>query len=125
MGIMPRELARTQMSISVADNAGLVVQGAAFVTLSGEGGVTCGQTVYFCSGLEEFFISKEAMRALGIIGEEFPRLGLFSGGNRRRRSSSQPRPLTTICGNLGGHEVAPGSPVNVPHAGINDAMSPM
>ena len=112
MGIATSELVPCKMTISVADDAGLQVRGAAFLTLTGRGGVSCGQMVYFAEGLEEFFVSKVAMRDLGIIDEEFPRVGscLRARVNAasRRRSSSQPAPLTDSSGNLGESSLSSG-----------------
>ena len=94
MGIRRKDMVETVMQIAVANNAGLETVGAVFMTLTGCGGVTTGQMVYFARGIDDFYLSKEACRDLGIVDLEFPEVrGRGPVGSRRRRSSSAPPPL--------------------------------
>ena len=64
LGLSRRDLLPAKMEITVANNAGLELLGAAFVTIS-SGGVSVGHMLYFAHYLREVFLSKEACRALG------------------------------------------------------------
>ena len=125
MGLMEADLLPVRMQVSVANDAGLRLVGAAFVTLTGRGGVKASVMLYVAKSVTEFFVSKGACRALGIIDDDFPRVGRYQHGEahgvRRRSISSppsgtrsrtqvvqQPKPLTsaggeanTSTGNLG------------------------
>ena len=129
LGLRRRDLLPARMEISVANNAGLQILGAAYVTLSSNG-VEAGHMLYFAENLREFFLSKEACKDLGIISHEFPAVGSHShgsvNGTRRRRSSSAPPPLTGSAdpGILGGSDFLSGKTSNVVQADCND-VSPM
>ena len=75
MGLTTKDLLQTKLNISVADNGGLSVVGAAFVVITGQGGVQSGQTLYFAEGVQDFFLSKEVCHDLGLIDSELPRVG--------------------------------------------------
>ena len=53
------------------------------------GEVSASHMVYVASRMEEFLLSKEACRSLGIVGEEFHRVGAYLGS-----SSTSSSPLT-------------------------------
>ena len=72
LGIRRQDLLKPQMRISVADNSGLTVAGAAFLTISRPEATTSKQLVYFAENITDFFLSKSACRDLHIIGDSFP-----------------------------------------------------
>lgn len=87
--------------------------------------------VYIAWGMTKFFVSKEACRALGIIEENFPRVGALVEsrvlGASRRRSSSAPPPLTGPgfhgggqgLGTLGSPVLGTGMTILVPESNVN------
>merc|ERR1712082_152293 len=96
MGLRKRDMVPAALRISVADNVEVQTVGVAFMSLTGQGGVTMLQMVYFAAELTDFYVSKEACRALGIIPGEFPRVQQ-QDGSKRRCSSSAPPPPTSLC----------------------------
>ena len=106
MGLRVENLLDCKMRVSAANNVVMEILGAAFLTFSGAGGVQSQHMVHFPTGLQEFFISKETCRALGIVDDNFPRVGAHSQwmvcGASRRRSSSAPPPLT-VSGDVTNH----------------------
>ena len=95
LGVPRGQLVDPVLQVSVANNAGLELAGAGFVTLSSQGGRKSSQMVYFARGVGEFYLSQEACMDLGIISGEFPEPGGVS--------ASAPHPLTVPMGrNLGG-----------------------
>merc|ERR1712082_463524 len=82
---------------SVADNVEVQTVGAAFLSLTGKGGVKTNQMVYFADQMTDFYVSKEACRSLGVIPGEFPQVQ-SQDTSRRRRSSSAPPPPTSLYG---------------------------
>ena len=98
LGVSPNYLVDPSLMISVADNAGLVIKGAVFLTLSMAVGTTMSQMVYLAQGVGEFYLSQEACEDLGIIAADFPQPQVDQG------REPQPRPLTAPSGrrNLGG-----------------------
>ena len=74
MGV-PRELlVDPALEITVANNAGLEIVGAGFVTLTTKEGTSTQEMVYFAKGVGEFYLSQDACEGLGIIPKDFPRL---------------------------------------------------
>ena len=71
MGIRRSDLLKPRLKISVADNSGLELAGAAFVTITGPGGQS-NQLVYFADNVDDFFLSKAACMDLNIIPQQFP-----------------------------------------------------
>ena len=91
MNLGSDDLLSPALQVAVADNTGLQLVGATFMTLEG-GGMKTQQMVYFARGVKEFFLSKEACQGLGLVSQGFPRLGEFKPEvpKYRRRSSSLP-----------------------------------
>ena len=54
------------------DGSSLRIVGAGFVTLRDRAGGSTTQMVYFAEGIGDFYLSKVACRALGVIGDDFP-----------------------------------------------------
>ena len=71
LGIPRGMLVSPALQISVANNAGLSIVGAGFVTLTAQGGRRSRQMVYFAEGVGKFYLSQEACLDLGIIGPQF------------------------------------------------------
>merc|ERR1712082_476840 len=59
MGLRKRDMVPAALRISVADNVEVQTVGAAFMSLTGQGGTKTNQMVYFSSELNDFNISKE------------------------------------------------------------------
>ena len=97
MGLRKRDMVPVALRFSVADNVEVQMVGAAFMSITGRGGVKNNQMVYIASKLEDFYISKEACMSLGIIPYAFPAVQQQEGP-RRRRSSSAPPPPTSLAG---------------------------
>ena len=96
MEIHKSDLIKPKLKISVADNSGLQLAGAAFISISGPGGET-NQLVYFADNVDDFFISKQAGMDLNIISKEFP-----ATSNQERRTALHPPTSPSGLGNLGG-----------------------
>ena len=91
MGIYEQHLVSLALRVAVADNKGLKLVGAGFVTSMRAGRATTSQIVYFADGVEELFLSKTMCTELGIIGPDFPTVHpstLTTTGRRRRLSSA-------------------------------------
>merc|ERR1712082_178255 len=98
LGLKSRDLVPCSLKINGANNSGLEILGAMFVTLSKDGWTTK-QMVYVARGVAEFYLSKEAFRELGTIGDEFPSVGSsVEPGARRMGSSSALPPPTSLYG---------------------------
>ncbi len=98
LGLKSRDLVPCSLKINGANNSGLEILGAMFVTLSKDGWTTK-QMVYVARGVAEFYMSKEACRELGTIGDEFPSVGSsVEPGSRRMGSSSALPPPTSLYG---------------------------
>ena len=97
MGLRKRDMVPAALRISVADNVEVQTVGAAFLSLTGKGGVKTNQMVYFADQMTDFYVSKEACRSLGVIPGEFPQVQ-SQDTSRRRRSSSAPPPPTSLYG---------------------------
>ena len=98
LGPKRSDLLDFKMTVLAANNSSLKILGASFLTLS-SGATSASHMVYFTSKLDEFFLSRSAIRDLGIIEEDFPRVGVLldgrlCGASQHRRSSSAPPPLT-------------------------------
>ncbi len=76
LGLVSEFLVDTAMSVTVANNDNLRVQGAGFMEIVAASGRSTKQMVYFARGVRDFYLSKVACRELGIIGEEFPGSGV-------------------------------------------------
>ena len=72
MGIRPQDMVPAALRIAVADNVEVPMVGAAFMVLTGWAEVRTSQMEYFSADVEDFYLSKEACRSLGVIPEEFP-----------------------------------------------------
>ena len=96
MGMNNSELIRPKLKVSVADNSGLQLAGAAFVTITGPAGST-NQLVYFADNVEDFFLSKQALVELHIISPHFPAPTTVD-----RRTAQHPPTSLPRLGNLGG-----------------------
>ena len=81
-GLKEDDLVAASLGVSVANNQGLKLLGAAFLTLMGKD--SQGKTrksrrmVYVAEGISSFFLSRASCRELGIIGPTFPEVGTFS-----------------------------------------------
>ena len=67
LGVSLGELVVPELRISAADNAGLQVLGAMFVSIMGAGGVSTGQMVYITHNIAELFLLQTACLDLGLI----------------------------------------------------------
>ena len=74
VGINKCHFINPMMKITVADNSGLQIAGAAFLTITGPGGHSTNQLVYFAYDVNTFYLSKAACRNLHIINSTFPHL---------------------------------------------------
>ena len=74
LGLRASDLVPCSVRINGANNSGLDVVGAVFLTLSGPGGWSTSQMVYVAKGVSEFYLSKEACRELGTIAPTFRQL---------------------------------------------------
>ena len=79
MGITKRELIPLSNGISTADNEGLGLLGGVLVNITGQSedgrSITSKQLCYIAEGIDCLFLSKQACKELGIIGENFPTIG--------------------------------------------------
>ena len=79
LGITKRELIPLSNGISSADNTGLGLLGGLLVNISGTTNkgktVTTKQLFYIAEGLDCLFLSKQACVQLGIVSENFPKVG--------------------------------------------------
>ena len=75
MGISKSDILTPALTISTADNAKLELIGATFLTLYSNSGQSTDQLVYFANGVGQFYLSKSAMKDLGIINRDFPKIG--------------------------------------------------
>ena len=79
MGITKRELIPLSNGVSTADNEGLGLLGGVLVNISGQSedgrSITTKQLCYIAEGIDCLFLSKQACKELGIIGENFPTIG--------------------------------------------------
>ena len=66
-----RKLGLVEDDLLEPDNSRMEVAGAGFLTVS-LGGRSTRQMVYFAQGVGEFYLSKGACQALGLVGAEFP-----------------------------------------------------
>ena len=98
LGIPRGMLVSPALQISAANNAGLRILGAGFVTITAQGGQSTRQMVYFADGVGRFYLSQDACLDLGIIGRQFPAPAALDDG-----SSTALQPLTGPRGsrNLG------------------------
>ena len=97
-GIKSKDLIPCALKINSANNSGLEILGAMFVTLEREGW-SSNQMVYVARGVQEFFMSKEACQDLGVVGIDFPKVGSArEPGFRRKGSSSALPPPTSLYG---------------------------
>ena len=90
LGISREQLVSPALRIFVANNAGLSIVGAGFLSLS-VGGRCTQQMVYFASGVGQLFLSQEACMELGVICQEFP--APVSAASRPLTGSSESRNL--------------------------------
>merc|ERR1712082_156635 len=98
LGLKSKDLVPCELKINSANNSGLDVLGAMFVTLEW-GGWSSNQMVYVARGVQDFFMSKEACRDLSIVGINFPKVGSARElGSRRIGSSSALPPPTSLYG---------------------------
>ena len=81
LGIKKKELIPLASGVSTADNAGLGMLGGVMINISGraEDGSsrTSKQLCYIAENIHCLFLSKQACRDLGIIGDNFPKIGTF------------------------------------------------
>ena len=100
LGLKYRDLVPTVLCITGANNRTIETLGAMFLTLEGAKGNKSNQMVYVARGVNDFYLSKEACRDLGIISASFPEVECKTTGlgSRRRRSSSAPPPPTSLSG---------------------------
>ena len=75
MGLKKSDILTPALTISTADNAKLELIGATFLTLFTNTGEYSQQLVYFAIGVGQFYLSKSAMKDLGIISRDFPKIG--------------------------------------------------
>ena len=85
MGITKRELIPLSGGVNTADNAGLGLLGGVLVNITGQcedgSSLTSKQLCYIAEGIDCLFLSKQACRELGIIGDNFPTIGAHSKGS--------------------------------------------
>ena len=108
LGLQRTDLIAPQLRISVADNSGLTIVGAAFIMITGPAGHTTRQLVYFADNITDFFISKVACRDLSIIDDNFP-------GASRKKLAPHPPTKPPGFGTLGGSSSSKGVYSNVGH----------
>ena len=81
LGVTKKELIPLSNGISAADNSGLGLLGGVLVSISGQGEdgtiFTTKQLCYIAENIDCLFLSRQACRDLGIIGEDFPSIGMF------------------------------------------------
>ena len=77
LGVSLVELVVPELRIAAADNAGLQVLGAVFVTITGVGGIGRGQMVYIARGISELFLSQSVCLELGLISSDFTQVGEY------------------------------------------------
>jgi hypothetical protein len=101
LGITKKELIPLANGVSTADNAGLGMIGGVLITVSGQaedGSIRrSNQLCYIAENIHCLFLSRQCCRDLGIIGENFPKIGSFSAPNSpdlSKLSSSEPPPNT-------------------------------
>ena len=116
LGLQRVDLLKPQLKISVADNSGLNVIGAAFVFITTNAGATSRQLVYFADTISDFFLSKSALRDLNLIPSNFP------GPVREPPTAPHPPTNPSGLGNQGGslsstgvYSVSSVSPSNFNH----------
>ena len=83
IGLEATELVPVTMKMNAANDKGIKILGATFLHLSGTDDTgrvfKTRQMTYITDSSDKFFLSKEACRALGVISEDFPRIGEYSG----------------------------------------------
>ena len=76
MGVTKKELIPLSNGISTADNEGLGLLGGILVNITGTckdgSNITTRQLCYIAEGINCLFLTKQACRELGIIGDDFP-----------------------------------------------------
>ncbi len=87
LGLKSRDLVPCTLKINGANNSGLEILGAMFLTLERDGW-SSSQMVYVARGVQELFLSKEACRELGTITNNFPTVGSAVEPGFRRMGSS-------------------------------------
>ena len=96
LGVTKRELIPLSNGISAADNSGLGLLGGVLVDISGkaEDGTIfiTKQLCYIAENIDCLFLSRQACRELGIIGEDFPAIGSCSKNSPTLASMSTPSP---------------------------------
>ena len=65
LGLVPGLLVDTAMSVTVANNGSLHVQGAGFVEIVSASGSSTQQMVYFAEGVQDFYLSKRPAASWG------------------------------------------------------------
>ena len=82
LGVTKKELIPLSNGIRSADNSGLVLLGGILVNITGkctdDSLITTRQLCYIAEGIDCLFLSRQACKELGIIGEDFPRVGAFT-----------------------------------------------
>ena len=101
LGLQRTDLLAPQLRISVDDNSGLTIVGAACILITGPAGHTTRQLVYFADNVTDFFISKAACRDLSIIDDNFP-------GATRKQPAPPPPTKPPGFGTLGGSSSSKG-----------------
>ena len=81
LGVTKRELIPLSNGISAADNSGLGLLGGVLVNIAGQADdgtqFSTKQLCYIAENIDCLFLSRQACRELGIIGEDFPSIGAF------------------------------------------------
>ncbi len=71
MGIPAELLTKPTLNVSVANSDNLQIVGVAFIMITSPTGSVPRMMVYVTSGVNEFYLSKQACRELGIINGDF------------------------------------------------------
>ena len=94
LGITKKELIPLSNGISAADNSGLGLLGGVLINITGQckdgSTVSTKQLCYIAEGIDCLFLSRQACRELGIIGDDFPCLGAFSNQSAKISNMSVP-----------------------------------
>ena len=100
-----------EMNLSAANSTGINIVGVTFLNLKGEEGArqrTTRQMVYMVEEMDHLLLSMEACKDLGIIGEDFPKVGSHKEDAVLKVSEEacqEDGELLTLCGKLDKHGI--------------------